>query len=549
MKLFWFSPIFLYWARPEDRPGLIKIAPRAMGRLLPFLLRHTPGSPLRRFHAAIGDPLGTQTRVLRSLLRRAQDTEWGRRYGFADLLGAPDITQAYRDRVPLHRYEDFRTDIERLRDGEANVLWPGRPDYFAVSSGTVSSGRIVPVFDDTLKTNWRFGLTLGLEYVARYGHLDMLAGSQLGLPSWIEPDRRPGVRIGQISAILAETTPKLLGRARKTMPDSITRIPDWREKMAALARHVVDRDVRMIVFAPSWGRALFSEVLAASSERSGSPAGSIGQVWPRLRLVVTGAVALSSYREMLEQAINLPQVDFLESYGASEGFVAFQTDLSDPAMQIHLDNGIFFEFVRQEALQEEHPRRHHIGEVEPGVRYAIVLTTNSGLWAYPLGDVVRFSQCNPHKLFVAGRTSEMLDKYGEATFGDDADQALRTACAATGAVVPYYHVTHTHVDAGDFLPAHEWIVEFEQEPDDLNRFIESIDRALQHAGHHYYDRRACLAFGPPQITTVPVGTFLRWLESEGKRVTMQSKVPRMLEDRAIADAILRYAEPGAHPSA
>jgi hypothetical protein len=204
---------------------------------------------------------------------------------------------------------------------------------------------------------------------------------------------------------------------------------------------------------------------------------------------------------------------------------------------LHLDCGLFFEFVRLEEFHDGTPRRYAIHEVETDVRYALVLSSNSGLWTYPVGDVVRFTQLKPHKIVLSGRTAEVLDMYGESVFGDDADDALNTACRKTGASVLHYHITHKP-SVPDELPGHQWLIEFDNEPSSMRTFIEHIDQQLKAAGHHYVDRRDCLAFDKPEIVRLPRGTFHRWLESTGKRVTMQSKIPRMLEDRSVADAIL-----------
>jgi hypothetical protein len=291
----------------------------------------------------------------------------------------------------------------------------------------------------------------------------------------------------------------------------------------------------MIVIAPSWCQVLFRLVVERDRARTGSRR-TIGEIWPNLGLVVTGGVALSGYREVLSEYIGRSDVDLLETYGASEGFIAFQNELADPAMLLHLDNGVFMEFVPfVDGVPTASPRLT-IGEVEVGPRYAIHLTSNSGFWSYAVGDVVRFTSIDPHKIVVTGRTVDMLDKYGEAVFGDEARAALEAACKETGAKALEFHITHTTA-AGD-SPAHEWLIEFEEQPPDIEAFAQVIDQYLAGAGHHYQDRREGRAFGFPVITPLVPGTFYRWLEESGKRVSVQTKVPLMHEERDVADAIL-----------
>jgi hypothetical protein len=250
-------------------------------------------------------------------------------------------------------------------------------------------------------------------------------------------------------------------------------------------------------------------------------------------------VALRSYRDLLEAQIGA-DIDFVETYGASEGFFSFQNRLDDPSMLLHLDNGLFFEFVRMDEKDDPNPRRYTVADVEPGVRYALYITSCSGLWAYDVGDVVRFTETFPHKITVAGRTSEMIDKYGEAVFGDEARAALRSACDATGAHVTDYHVAPCVLHNGD-VPSHEWLVEFETPPQDLDAFARAIDEQLQRVNRHYQIRREANAFAAPQISALPDGAFYNWLKATKDSISGQTKVPRMSEERDVADEILKTA--------
>ena len=285
---------------------------------------------------------------------------------------------------------------------------------------------------------------------------------------------------------------------------------------------------------------LFGLLVERYNELHGTSLQTVGEVWPNLQLYISGGVALSSYRSILEEQIGLPHMHFLEAYGASEGFFSYQTDLRDPAMQLHLNNGVFYEFVRLDELTADNPERVTIANVKTGVRYAPILTTCSGLWAYLLGDVVRFTSTSPHKIMVAGRTSEMIDKYGEAMFGEDARVAINRTCEITNSLVREYHVSAIPPN-GIQIPAHEWVLEFSRVPRDCTAFLRSLDSVLCDVNRHYHNRREAKAFGPPELVVVPNGTFNAWLKASKGDIQSQTKVPRMSEERCIADGVLALA--------
>ena len=502
-------------------------------------LLHTTG-PLRTVDRFKRQPVRTQRDVLRDLLRRAAATEWGQRYGFADLARANDVVGAYQDRVPLHTYDDIREDAERVRGGAKDVMWPGRFEHFAVSSGTVSEGKIIPISMEMIVNDRAFSVGAGLNYVAETGNLKLLGGKHLTLPGRIEEDPNyPGTLVGEISGLLAEHAPAFFSTLYQAVPNEISFLPNWEEKLRAIAERTVDEDIRMLVMAPTWALVLFKELIRCYNERHGAAATTVGEVWPNLQLFISGGVALRSYRALLEEQIGI-DIDFIETYGASEGFFSFQNTLDDPSMLLHLDNGLFFEFVRMDEKGGENPRRYTVADVEPDVRYALYVTSCSGLWAYDVGDVVRFTQTDPPKIMVAGRTSEMIDKYGEAVFGDEARAALRAACQDTGARVTDYHVAPRVVENGG-LPGHEWLIEFEQSPEDLDAFAGAIDAYLQRVNRHYQIRREAHAFEGPVVRPLPDGAFYAWLKQTRDRVSGQTKVPRMSEERTVADQVLRVS--------
>ncbi len=493
--------------------------------------------PVHRIEKFKKHPVSTQRTLLRNLLSQAADTEWGRRYGFSEIVNASNVVAAYQDRVPLHTYDDIEDDVLRVREGASDVMWPGTITNFAVSSGTVSDGKIIPISQETIDHNREFSVGTGLHYLKHTLDGRFFLGNHLTLPGRVEEDPDyPGTIAGEISGILAENAPNFFRSLYQAVPNEVSFISNWEEKLQAIAERTVDQDIRLLVMVPSWAIVLFDQLIELYNERNADTVSTVGEVWPNLQVFIAGGVPLSSYRDLLEEKIGR-DVDFIETYGASEGFFSFQDDLDDPSMLLHLDNGVFYEFVRVDERDEENPRRHTIADVEPGVRYSLYVTSSSGLWAYEVGDVIRFTNTFPHKITVAGRTSEMIDEYGEALYGDEARAALQHACDETGAHVVDYHIAPRPMKNGD-RPGHEWLIEFEQAPADLEAFSDLIDRYLQDVNRHYQIRREAQAFDAPDISVVPDGAFYDWLKATKDEISGQTKVPRMSDNRSVADGIL-----------
>lgn len=487
------------------------------------------------------NPGARQERLLRALLSRAAHTEWGRRLDFARIASAEDVVAAYQEHVPLHTYDDLGADVQRMRAGEGDIVWPGSVRHYAVSGGTTSTGRIIPVSQDTLRKNWRFGVTAVLGYLGRARNFRYMGGKHLSLPGRIEEDPAfPGTLIGEVSGLQYDYVPGYFKVLLQAVPDRLMYLPHWEKKLRSIVDHTVDMDIRSVTMAPTWAYPLFQMLLARHREKHNSGAACVGDVWPNLQLFIAGGVALSSYRAIIERMIGLPGMDFLETYGASEGFFAHQDDLSDPAMRLRLDSGVFYEFIPMSELGASAPRRETVATVEPGVRYAMAVTTCSGLWAYQIGDVVRFTETVPPRLVVAGRTAEVIDRYGESVFGEEAATAIENACRATGA-----HVLHFHVAPGvatvERLPSLQWLIEFAAPPQSVQEFATVLDRHLRTVNRHYQIRREAHAFCRPDIINLPRGAFYAWLNSGGRRVGGQTKVPRMSDDRSIAEALLSIA--------
>jgi len=482
------------------------------------------------------NPIETQVNLLRGLLTKASGTEWGKRFGFDDIASASDTVRAYQERVPVHQYDAYREDVNRVRAGARDIFWPGGFKHFAVSSGTASAGKIIPLSSEMLEINRKFTLTVAMAYFEAKGDPSFLFGRLLSVPGRIEDDpEHPGAIIGEVSGLQFLVTPKIIKKYYQAVPEDILFLPNWEDKLDAMVAHTHNMDIRAIAMVPSWAPVLFRKLIAHHNAETGHTARSVSEIWPNLEVFFSGGVALSSYRSLLEEKIGEP-ISFVENYGASEGYISFQDDPTRSDMLLHLDTGVFLEF---EPVDGSSPRVSIEG-VETGIRYRIFVSTCSGLWAYEVGDVIKFTSTSPYRIVVAGRTNEMLDSYGEAVYGDEARKALEVACDHTGAKIINYHVSPVPMSSAT-LPRHEWFIEFETPPADTAAFSAAIDKYLQEVNRHYLIRREAEAFLPPLISPLTRGTFFSWLQQTKMRVSAQTKVPRMSEEREIATALLKIS--------
>jgi hypothetical protein len=522
-----------------------------MERLLRFALRHRLLPRLRAIERFGRDPVGAQVNVLRGLLAAAAQTEWGRRFDFTRLARERDVVGAFQDRVPLHDYDAFRADIARMRRGEADVLWPGRVCRFATSAGTTARGKHLPATDELIRANLRNGAAALLSYLAETGNTSCVRGTPISLTGRVADDPDfPGVRVGEISGLGAEywysrsRLRRLLIR-RRNIPWEVQQIADWDQKLDAIVAHTMQRDVRVLAMVPSWGLQLFDRLIHSYNDHHQAAATTVGAIWPKVKLIIAGGVPLRAYRDVLLARIGLPGVDLVEVYGASEAPMAFQSSRADPAMMLQLDSGVFFEFVRREDAEKASPRRYTVADVEPGVDYQPVVSTCGGLWAYRIGDVLRFTRLFPHKIMVLGRTVEMLDSYGEFVRGDEAREALRHAAAQSGSPVIEFHVAPRPAGVAG-RHAHQWLIEFDQPPADPQQFAAALDERLRQLNPTYDCCRREKGFGPPEVVPLGRGTFFQWLRATRGDLGAQTKIPCMSDHRDLADGVLNMLLASAH---
>ena len=475
-----------------------------------------------------------QQAQLRSILKRAARTEYGRLHGFADILSAPDITGAFARAVPLTEYEDIRPLVMRMVRGERDVLWPGRCRDFAQSSGT-SGGRskFIPITADSLSRCHYRGATDCVAHYLRHnpdsrlfsGKAFVLGGSfanQLDIAD-------PGVHVGDLSATLINRINPLVNLRR--VPDKKTALlPDWETKLPALVRASMHADVTNISGVPSWFLTVIKEVMKARG------ASRISDVWPNLEVFFHGGINFEPYRAIYAEITDPAKMHFLESYNASEGFFAVQNNPDDRSMLLTLDNDIYYEFID---LADPTATPVGIGGVTPGHIYELVITSSNGLFRYRIGDTVHVTSTSPVKIHIAGRTKTFINAFGEELMEENAERGISEACRLTGASVANYTAAPVFADQGH-RGRHQWLIEWVKAPENEDDFARALDTALREVNSDYDAKRAHTIFlDPPEIISLPEGSFDRWLSRVGSgKLGGQRKIPRLSNDRRIADAIL-----------
>lgn len=475
-----------------------------------------------------------QQKMLDSLLQRGAKSEPGRKYGFKDILRQKNHYETYANRLPTHSYEDIREDVLRMVNGERNVLWPGICMNYAQSSGT-SGGRskFIPITADSLKNcHYRGASDTVAHYLKNNPESRIFAGKGFVLggsfaTELIPPN--PKVRIGDLSATLIKRINPLANHFR--IPDMRTALmADWQEKLPALVEASKHADVTNLSGVPSWFLTVIKEVIKIRG------AEKISDVWPNLEVFFHGGISFEPYREIYKSLTDSSKMHFIETYNASEGFFAVQNEIDDNSMLLIIDNDIFYEFIDISDLEGK-PRP--IWEIEAGKVYEMLMTSSNGLWRYHLGDTVRVESINPVKIRVAGRTKTFINAFGEELMEENAERAIAAACRLTGSVVKNY--TAAPVFATDHSKGyHQWLIEWLHAPSDLKDFRDKLDSELRKVNSDYDAKRSHTIFlDVPEIITLPHGSFDRWLRSVGNgKLGGQRKIPRLSNDRKIADALL-----------
>ena len=484
------------------------------------------------------NPAACQRRVFHKLLGRAKDTWFGRQHGFASIKTHADFVRA----VPIGDYVQQLSLFERMLAGEANVCWPGVVRYFAQTSGTTAGDKRIPVTREMAKANRRAGIAIFAYYKRRGQGLlsNLMAGKLLFLGgSTTMTPTDAGGWIGDLSGIATQSITWPLSPHYEPGLE-LALLDNWEEKIQKVADRVNDRDIRFVTGMPSWMKILFDRVCRIQSI---AVDGGISRIWPNLQLFVHGGVNFQPYRQTFARYFE-PGHDlhFLEVYPASEGFIAIQAQRDDPAMEILVDNGLFYEFVPLEDWGKPDAPRFTIDQVDTGVPYSVLLTTNAGLWAYDIGDVVTFTSRVPARITFAGRNKHFINAFGENIIGQQVSQAVAAAADAADAEVAEFTASPRYAGNEYRTGAHQYVVEFHREPaSGMAVFAKAIDSTLQSINVDYsVKRRGDLGMTAVEVTAVPEGTFYRWMKQRGK-LGGQHKVPVCANDRRYVDDLLQLA--------
>ena len=470
-----------------------------------------------------------QRKVLARLLREAAQTAYGRDHGFGEIRSYEEFSRT----VPVNTYEELKGFIDRMRHGERDVLWKGRVEWYAKSSGTTNDkSKFIPVSSAGLHDTHYAG---GTDAVALYLHSHpesrLFDGRALILGGSHQSNYNlPGSLVGDLSAILIENINPVVNLFR-VPKKRVALLSDFEEKRDLIAREALRKNVTNLSGVPSWMMGVITRVLELSGKQY------LDEVWPNLEVSFHGGIAFTPYRELYHSLIRSPRMQYMETYNASEGFFGLQSDLADPAMLLMLDYGVFYEFIPLEEVGKEQPQVVPLWEVETNRNYAIVITTSCGLWRYQIGDTVRFTQTRPYKFVISGRTKSFINAFGEELIVDNAEQGLAEACQQTDAQVREYTAAPVFMDETGKC-RHQWVIEFAKMPTNVGEFATILDRTLQNLNSDYEAKRyKNITLQPLEIIVGRTNLFHDWLSSRGK-LGGQHKVPRLANNRAIIEEVI-----------
>jgi hypothetical protein len=473
-------------------------------------------------------PNDVQTEWFTKLLDAAKDTEWGRRYGYADIYSPEE----FRRRVPIKEYDDLKPYIDRVRKGEQNILWPTDIHWFAKSSGTTNDkSKFIPVSEESLNDcHYKGGKDMLTLYCSAYPETHLFDGKTLSLGgSYKEEENNPYARNGDLSAIIMDNLPLWAEFFRS--PDlSIALMSEWEEKMDMIANAVMNENITVLSGVPSWMLVLLRHTLKLSDKKK------IVQMWPNLEVFFHGGVNFAPYKDQYKELFAPLNVNTWELYNASEGFFGIQDSLSRNDMLLMLDYGIYYEFLPLENLEKKGPCLS-LNEVKTGVNYALIISTSGGLWRYMVGDTIQFTSTDPYRFIITGRTKQFINAFGEELVMANVEKAIQVACERTNAYIEEYTVAPVYMKNGD-KGSHEWLIEFRKAPGNMNYFREALDNALKAVNSDYEAKRyKDMTLTAPVIHAMPEGTFFEWMKKRGK-LGGQHKVPRLSNDRKYVDDIL-----------
>ena len=468
------------------------------------------------------NPIETQERVFQSLISDASSTQFGRDHNFKNISTHEDFLK----QVPVRDYEALRPYVEKVVAGESDILWKGRPLYFAKTSGTTSGAKYIPITKESMPGHIEAAKNAILLYIHQTGNTKIVNGKMIFLQGSPVLESKNGIQLGRLSGIVAHYVPKYLQKNR--LPSWETNcIEDWETKVNTIVQETVNEDMSVIAGIPSWVQMYFEKLIEEKKQK-------VGELFKNFDLFIFGGVNYEPYRSKFESLIGR-KIDSVELYPASEGFFAFQDRQNEPGMLLQLDSGMFYEFIVADTFFEASPTRLTLKDVKIGVNYVIIISTNAGLWAYNIGDTVQFTSLAPFRVFVSGRIKHFISAFGEHVIAKEVEHALLSALKTTEVSVSEFTVA-PQIEPLEGLPYHEWFIEFENSPSNIEDFATQIDAALQSQNSYYLDLIQGKVLQPLKITPVQKGGFQNYMKTIGK-LGGQNKTPRLSNDRKIADVL------------
>ncbi|HNP66403.1 MAG TPA: GH3 auxin-responsive promoter family protein [Aequorivita sp.] len=470
-------------------------------------------------------PVETQQKVFEALIADAKNTAFGKDHDFENINSFEDFAK----KVPIRDYEDLKPYVERVVAGEENILWNGKPLYFAKTSGTTSGAKYIPLTKESMPYHIEAARNAILCYINETGNAKFVNGKMIFLQGSPEMQEKNGIKVGRLSGIVAHYVPAYLQKNR--LPSLETNcIDDWETKVDAIVEETKDENMTVISGIPSWVQMYFEKLQKKTGKK-------VGDLFKNFNLFIYGGVNFEPYRAKFENLIGR-KVDSIELFPASEGFFAFQDSQKERGMLLLLNSGIFYEFIKAGEFFDENPKRLTIGEVEMGVNYVMIISTNAGLWAYNLGDTVQFTSTKPYRVIVSGRIKHFISAFGEHVIGKEVEEAMNKAISKFNFSITEFTVAPQITPSEENLPYHEWLVEFETLPENLQKVAEFLDAEMQQQNSYYFDLIEGKVLQSLKISSLKRDSFQQYMKSQGK-LGGQNKVPRLSNDRKIADALLQ----------
>ena len=474
----------------------------------------------RRIRRWSSRPLETHKRVFTDLISSAKDTEFGKDHKFKTIKTYLDFT----NNVPVRDYEKLKPYLTKAIDGQPNILWKGQPIYFAKTSGTTSGVKYIPITDLSIKAQVECSRNAALMYIHETGNADFVDGKWIFLQGSPALTEENGIKIGRLSGISAHYVPSYLLKNRMPTWDTNC-VEDWEKKVDLIVNETVVENMTAIAGIPSWVQMYFEKLIELKQKK-------VGEIFKNFSLFIYGGVNFDPYRSKFESLIGR-KVDSIELYPASEGFFAFQDDQQQKGMLLQLNSGIFYEFIESSTFFEENRKRITLKDVKIGINYVIIISSNAGLWAYNIGDTIQFTSISPYRIIVSGRIKHFISAFGEHVIAKEVEQALISSVKGTGIRISEFTVA-PEVNPESGLPFHEWLIEFEAPPENINQFAEKIDNEMKKQNSYYLDLIVGKVLRPLKISVVTLGGFKHYMKTIGK-LGGQNKIPRLSNDRTIAD--------------